>query len=68
MWFKKRKDREALYVAQQCGILKEFTVVGDILHEDDLEDLRVHLFKIPKYTIGCLFEETTLEDSPCEQT
>ncbi len=60
MWYKKRKDPEALYVANQCGIADEFRIVGDILHEDDLEALRTELFQVSKDTINCLFNKTEL--------
>ena len=60
MWYKKRKDPEALYVAKQVGIEEVFLAVGDILHEDDLEGLRTQLFEVSKDTIDCLFTKTEL--------
>lgn len=60
MWYKKREDAEALYVAKQCGIEDVFNVVGSVLHEDDLEKLRTQLFEVSKDTMFQLFEKTEL--------
>jgi len=62
MWFKKRGGAEALYGAKQCGIAFEFGVVGEILHADDLDMLRVDLFKVSSSTMHSLFERTDLGD------
>lgn len=60
MWFRKRTDPEAMYVANQCGIKEEFECVGEVLHRDDLEMLRQQLFKVSSDTMMMLFSETTL--------
>ena len=56
MWYKKRTDATALYVAKQCGIDVDMSAVGDILHADDLEMLRKQLFFVSPDTISQLFE------------
>lgn len=60
MWYKKREDPTALYVAHQCGIDDVFDSVGPIIHEDDLEVLRTQLFEVSQDTMLQLFEETTI--------
>lgn len=62
MWYKKRTDAEAKYVAKQCGLEVEFNAVGPMLHENDLEMLRQQLFKVSQSTMDCLFERTDLSD------
>lgn len=63
MWYKKKTDAIAKLVAEKCGITESLLIVGDILHEDDLEALRTQLFNIEKHTMFQLFEETTLQNS-----
>jgi hypothetical protein len=58
MWFRKRSDPEALYIAKQCGIDDVFAMV--VIPADAMEELRVNLFGVSKETMELLFEETTL--------
>lgn len=60
MWYRKRTDAEALYTAKQCGIELEFNAVGEVLHKDDLKEIRDNLFKVQQCTIDYLFEKTEL--------
>ena len=62
MCYRKRIDPEAKYVAEQCGISELVDVVGNVLHEDDLEQLRTTLFRVSKDTIKQLFEKTEIND------
>lgn len=56
MWYKRRTDVTAKYVSKQCGLDVDLDTVSEILHEDDLEILRVQLFKVSKDTIDQLYE------------
>ncbi len=60
MWFRKRDDVMARYLAIQCGIEKEFGMVGSVIHKDDLEKLRVDLFRVSASTMDQLFKETKI--------
>ena len=51
---------KAKLVANKCGLEQFLLMVGDVLHEDDLETLRTQLFDVEKYTMFQLFEETKL--------
>lgn len=56
MWYKKRDDVTAKYVAKQCGIDDVLDMVGEIIHGDDLEKLREQLFDVSQDTVNQLFE------------
>lgn len=56
MWHKKRDDVTAQYVAKQCGIDDVLSMVGEIIHGDDLEQLREQLFDVSRDTMSQLFE------------
>jgi len=62
LWYKKRTDATALYVARECGIDLEFDCIGDIIHQDDLNQLNDQLLKVSEWTLCHLFAgPTTLE-------
>lgn len=60
MWYKKKTDPVALYIARQCGIEKEFECLGSVLHADDLEKVRKEFLGVSEDTIKQLFEKKEL--------
>ena len=60
MWFRKRDDAAARYLAAKCGIGVEHSIVGNVLHKNDLEMVRVQVFNVPHTTMSQLFDETEL--------
>jgi hypothetical protein len=60
VWYRKRNDVTALYVAKQCGIAEDYKIVGEVVHADDLEVLRVQLFGVSTDTIDMLFSPTEI--------
>lgn len=60
MWFRKRDDAAARYLAAKCVIGVEYSIVGNVLHKNDLEMLRAQIFDVPPTTMSLLFDETEL--------
>ena len=56
MWHKKRKGLAAQQAAALCGLTVDMSIVGEIIHSDDLELLRVQLFKVAPAAIDLMFE------------
>jgi len=56
MWYKKRKGPAAEQAVSLCGLTVDMSIVGDIIHSDDLELLRVQLFKVAPAAIDLMFE------------
>jgi hypothetical protein len=54
-WYRKRTDPSALYVARLCGIADVFSCVGELIHVDDIGDVRRLLDVLPE-TFDMLFE------------
>lgn len=55
MYYRKRDDKVAKHIAQECGCAMTFECVGDRVHEDDIDEVIKLLGVLPSTAFDYFF-------------